>query len=261
MNDRIREAFDQVHAEENLKVGARAFLTRKTRGYRRSGRGYRRLVPVLACFLLLLAGWGGYRLYFTPTSVISIDINPSMELEVNRFDRVIAVRGYNPDGEALASSMNVKYLDYAEAVERVLDDPRVAEYLSGDAILSIVVAGEDERQSEAILSEISARTEKCRNAYCYAADFEVVAEAHAHGLSCGKYRMFLEAQALDPDLSIQDVQGMTMKEIQSRIQALTQEEGVQDPGESSSAEHHGSDKGHGNGHGEQSASRGKPREE
>ncbi len=140
MNDRIREAFDQVHAEENLKVGARAFLTRKTRGYRRWSIG-RRLLPIFACLLLLLAGWGGYRLYFTPTSLISIDINPSMELEVNRFDRVIAVRGYNPDGEALASSMNVKYLDYAEAVERVLDDPRVGEYLSGDAILSIVVAG------------------------------------------------------------------------------------------------------------------------
>ena len=260
MNDRIREAFDQVHAEENLKVGARAFLTRKTRGYRRWSIG-RRLLPIFACLLLLLAGWGGYRLYFTPTSLISIDINPSMELEVNRFDRVIAVRGYNPDGEALASSINVKHLGYAEAVERVLDDPRVEKYLSGDAILSIVVAGQDERQSEAILSEISARTEKCRNAYCYAADFEVVAEARAHGLSCGKYRMFLEAQALDPDLSIQDVQGMTMKEIQSRIQALTQEEGVQDPGESSSAEHHGSGKGHGNGHGEQSASRGKSREE
>ena len=46
-----------------------------------------RLVPTLACCLLvLLAGWGGHHAYFTPSAIISIDVNPSLELGVNRFD-------------------------------------------------------------------------------------------------------------------------------------------------------------------------------
>ena len=30
----------------------------------------------------------------TPVSAVSIDVNPSIELGVNRFDRVVAVEGY-----------------------------------------------------------------------------------------------------------------------------------------------------------------------
>ena len=41
-------------------------------------------------------------LYFTPIAEISIDINPSIELRVNRFDQVISVDGLNGDGQALA---------------------------------------------------------------------------------------------------------------------------------------------------------------
>ena len=30
----------------------------------------------------------------TPTAYISIDINPSLELGINRFDRIVSVEGY-----------------------------------------------------------------------------------------------------------------------------------------------------------------------
>ena len=60
MHDKIRAAFDEIHAEEDLKAQTRAYLARKAQGRQRlSGR--MRLVPALACCLLvLLAGWGGY---------------------------------------------------------------------------------------------------------------------------------------------------------------------------------------------------------
>ena len=84
MNERLKEAFGAVHAEESLKRGTLDAIRRKTRGYRRCALP-RRLVPALACLMVALGGLGG--LYFTPTSVISIDVNPSLELSVNRFDR------------------------------------------------------------------------------------------------------------------------------------------------------------------------------
>ena len=49
-----------------------------------------------------------------------MDINPSIELSVNRFDRVIAVTGFNEDGQVLSRELDVKYKDYAQAVEQVL---------------------------------------------------------------------------------------------------------------------------------------------
>lgn len=64
-----------------------------------------------ACFVLCVA-LGGYHLYFTPTSIISMDINPSIELEINRFDKVIGVDGYNEDGENLVESLHMLNENY-----------------------------------------------------------------------------------------------------------------------------------------------------
>ena len=57
--------------------------------------------PLLACLALVVAllGGGGW-LWFTPTASVSVDINPSLELRLNRFSRVVAVEGANADGQA-----------------------------------------------------------------------------------------------------------------------------------------------------------------
>ncbi len=116
MNNRIKEAFGDVHAEESLKRGALDAVRRLTHGYRRRVVT-RRLAPALACLMIALGGMGG--LYFTPTSVISIDVNPSLELSVNRFDRVVGVTSYNEDGRALVQELTLTHQNYAEAVEQV----------------------------------------------------------------------------------------------------------------------------------------------
>ena len=81
----------------------------------------------------------GYRFYFTSTSVISIDINPSVELDINCFGRVISVVSYNDDGSELKKSTNVRFLDYKDALIRILNDKDISELLTQDEILSVVV--------------------------------------------------------------------------------------------------------------------------
>ena len=82
MYDGLKEAFDQVRAEEALNERTTAFLWQKTRGYTRSAPPPgRRWIPAAACLMLLTVMlWGGTWLYFTPTMEISVDINPSIEL-------------------------------------------------------------------------------------------------------------------------------------------------------------------------------------
>ena len=94
MRDRLKQAFDAVHAEEALKERTKAFVAQQTRGHARRRPALRpSLAAAFACLCLLFTG--GYWLYFTPTATISIDINPSIELGVNRFNRVVSVEGYN----------------------------------------------------------------------------------------------------------------------------------------------------------------------
>ena len=191
--------------------------------------------------------WGGQRLYFTPTAEISIDINPSIELSVNRFDRVIAVTGFNEDGQEFSKTLDVTYKDYTQAIEQILHHDSITALLSGDEIMTITVVGSDERQSAKILSGVAACMASRNNTYCYFARAEDVAAAHDVGLSCGKYRAFLELQRLNPNVTPETVQGMTMREIRELIESLS--DGGNDTAlyNSWGNGHHGQGGNHGNG--------------
>ena len=70
MDERIRDAFASIHAEEELKESTRAALANARTRRRRPARY---LAAAVACLVLLVAGIGGYQFYFAPTSVLSID--------------------------------------------------------------------------------------------------------------------------------------------------------------------------------------------
>ena len=223
MNDRLKEAFDKVHAEEELKKSTLKFLSEKTHGYGRN-RTFRnkRLIPIMASLLFMLLGAGGYFSYFTQTSAISVDVNPSIELGVNTFDKVISVEGYNEDGRELASSLNIKFLDYTDAIDKILTNEDIVHYLSQDEIVSITVVGEnDEKSNEMLLGVTSSTKSNHKNVYCYAGNSEEVATAHRKGMSFGKYRAFLELQVLNPNITVEDVKGLTMRQIRNMIDELS----------------------------------------
>ena len=248
MNNALKEIFGPIRAEEDLKNRTRAFLAERTRNYTRAETKKRRYPAyAAACACLLLVLLGGRWLYFTPTAAISIDINPSLELSVNRFDRVIAVTGFNEDGQALSNALDVKYKNYAQAMEQIVHHDSIMALLSNGEVMSITVAGPD-GQSAKLLSGVETCTAGQGNIDCYSARPEEAAAAHETGLSCGKYRAFLEVRRLDPDITPEDVQGMTMREIRDRIDRLSSDGGsdATQPGGQGNG-HHENGNGHGGG--------------
>lgn len=222
MNNAFQELFGPIHAEESLKNKTKAFLAEKTQGYAAANTGQRRYplyAGAFACLLFML--FGGHWLYFTPTAQISVDINPSIEMSVNRFDQVILVTDFNEDGRALSRTLDVKYKNYTDAIEQILNHDTIEALLAENEVMTITVIGPDEQQSAKILSGVEACTAERRNTYCYFASSEDVAEAHKMGLSCGKYRAFLELEFLDPSITPEAVQNMTMREIRDIIDSLS----------------------------------------
>lgn len=248
MNDTFKKLFSPIQAEEALKDRTKEFLAEKTQGYigvRAGKRKHCLYAVVCACLLLMLLG--GRWFYFTPVTAISIDINPSIEMGINRFGQVVSVDGFNEEGRELSSTLNVKYKNYTYAIEQILNDNNIAALLSENEIMTITVVGPDGQQSAKILSGVEACTTERGNAYCYFATSEEVAAAHESGLSCGKYRAFLELQLLDPDITPEMVRDMTMREIRELIDSLS------DGGQTDTSSfdnrgngHHGHGGGHGN---------------
>lgn len=227
MRESIQGAFSCIRAEEDLKSSTKAFLREKMQK-RRQIFVPRYLVAAMACLCLMV--FGGNWLYFTPTAAISIDINPSIELEVNRFGRVLSVTGCNDDGRQLADTLHIKHLAYADAVEQILSTETMTDLLARDEVLSIGVIGSDEAQNGAILAALQDQTAQERHAFCYTAAPEEVSQAHALGLSYGKYRAYLTLKELEPDVTPEQVQDMTMRQIMDRIARLDPDTAIAPPG-------------------------------
>lgn len=247
MKDKIKETFNQVHAEKDLKEATRAFLAQKTNGYTKSKKSnYKLIAAAAACLLLLL--FGGHRFYFTPTVAVSIDINPSIELGINRFNRVISVKSYNDDGQELINLLNIKYMDYSEAIDQILNNENISALLSENEFMTIAVTDSNGTQSSDIFSNIESYTSENRNICCYLALPDEVENAHELGLSYGKYRAFLELQAVKPDITPEDIQNMTMREIRDLTASLSSD-GEADTEEDINGEYNNNSNGSGSGNG------------
>lgn len=221
----LKEAFDGIQADDSLKEETQHAVLQAMRS---GGRGAKRRRPrwilalALAACCLLALGVGGHQLYFTPTTVLSIDINPSMEMDINRFGRVISLNGYNDDGVALAAELNVENKSYSDAVDALMANDTINDCLDRGEELSIAVVQTDggkTGQSDAVLEYVSGCTADHANAHCYAleSDDSQMADAHDAGLSCGKYHAYQELLAYDPSITPEEVQQMTMREIRELL--------------------------------------------
>lgn len=211
MKNKLRSAFDAVQAEEELKANTKDFLHRQLYERRRKTR----IVPkrLVACFAAVFLCASGYLSYFTPVAAVSIDINPSLELAVNRFDRVIEVMGYNADGQLLAEELSLRHMKYEDAVNTVTENEMVVACLAAGGILEITVAGKSETKTAEMERCLSGCTNVTEEQVHCAGRWNDVECAHEAGLSLGKYQAYLAAQEEYPELTPEEVQDMTMKEL------------------------------------------------
>ena len=61
-----------------------------------------------ACLAVICTAAFGYHLYYTPASYVYMDINPSVRLDLNCFERVIDVVPLNEDAEVLLSNLTIR---------------------------------------------------------------------------------------------------------------------------------------------------------
>ena len=252
---RIRQAFESIEAGEKLKASTENFLRearrKEERKQRRSMFPYLlRHVPQLACAALVLAlGIGGYVMLLVPVSYVSIDVNPSIELELNRMDRVISAKAYNEDGEKVLEGLSLEWKHYMDAVDLVVESDRMQPYLAGDAALTFTVASGSQQREELLLTGI-------RNCHGCAGhggtsvgtDVDMVEDAHESGLSLGKYAAYNILRQYDDTITAADCRNMTMAEIRSLIREH-ESCGEHHETEGNEGDGNGSTGGHGGGHG------------
>ncbi len=225
MQEQFKEAFDAIEVSEaRVAQTKRAVLAsmrepQAAKSHKRWG-----MMAAVAMACLLFVGSSGL-LYFTPTAVVSVDINPSLEMEINRFDRVVDVNGYNDDGVALAEALDVTHRRYSEAVDTLMASDTVNDLMAEDGELTIaVVPTRSNEQGNEIAAYVNQCTARHKNAHCYTMSTEAHHQAHELGLSCGRYQAYEALLKVDAHITPEQLNTMSMKEIRK----LMTEYGIND---------------------------------
>ena len=114
LNERLRQAVENA-APDDLEAilsrcgnGKGTVIEMKKTSSASSGRKRRYMGLVAACLaLVLVAGGGGlfYQQAYAVASVISLDVNPSIELTVNKNEKVLSCTGLNEEGRTVLADM------------------------------------------------------------------------------------------------------------------------------------------------------------
>lgn len=219
MKEKIISAFDAVTADEALKEKTKEYLAAKRRRApkRRPLLSWKNAVAFAACLLMVTVGATGVKAYYTETAYLSIDINPSIELGINRFGVVISQTAYNEDAQAVLDGLNVRNKRYAKAVELLLESGALDDYLSEGAAVDFSVISDD---AAAVFVALQETLSGAPYAFIYTeCTMQTKNEAHAYGMSFGKYALYQELYSYDNSITVEDCRDMSVGEIMRTLNA------------------------------------------
>lgn len=158
-----------------------------------------RWASTAAAAALLLVGAGGAAAYAMPYGVVSLDVNPSLEYTINRFDYVLRVEGVNEDGKELLDQMDSSKLVHrpiGSALAASVQQLEEGDWLGGESDEILISAGTKEpTHAEKLVSALESGLSGSRE------DLEVRAvavseadidAAHLEGMSAGRHRVLGE---------------------------------------------------------------------
>lgn len=115
----------------------------------KNNNNYIKLAASIAASLVLFVtpAWA----YLTPYSYVSLDINPSFEFLINRFDRVLEVRAVNDDGEKVVDKISIaglKNKEIKDAVKSVIVELKEQGYIIEGKEGGVVLAASSRNQEK-----------------------------------------------------------------------------------------------------------------
>lgn len=157
-----------------------------------------KLAAAAAAFFILFGGAFGYMqydAYHTVDSVVDLDVNPSIELKLNKNEKVLSATALNADAEAILDGMDLSKTDLDVALNAIIGSMVKQGYISelANSIL-ISVDNADAQRSAALQNRLAAEIEKLLRANSI--DPAVISQtlennsaqalAEEHGISLGK---------------------------------------------------------------------------
>ena len=185
----------------------------------------RRITAIAAALVLCIGGFAGYSAYanLAVDSVIELDVNPSIQLEVNSKERVIAVAPLNEDAKIVVGDMDFKGSDVDVAVNALIGSMLRNGYINDMANSILLSVNNDDpakgaelqsRLSEEINTLLQTDTfEGAVLSQNITADQELDALAQQHGITAGKAKLVQQITAQNAMHTFEELAPLSINEL------------------------------------------------
>ena len=184
---------------------------RKTLRFAKGGR----IAAIAACVALVACLIGGVADFLRPVAYVGIDVNPSVELTLNRFDIVVGTCALNDDGQRALDEVPCMWRAFDDAA-RDLDGAMRA--IAGEGAVAEVSIDCDNENRYAALAAQSNDCFGCNGeAHCDRTSAEERQAAHNSGMGVAKYRAYQALQEAGVDISADECASMSMRELRNML--------------------------------------------
>lgn len=124
---------------------------------RRAGRALRRRFAIFAAAAsMFVFAVTGYAVWQTPVGTVRMRINPAMSMSVNRFDRVVDLRGDNADGDNLIDGYGYYGKNVQDVSQDLVERAREQGYLKPGGLVRIDADSDNAAWADAIARDLLA---------------------------------------------------------------------------------------------------------
>ncbi len=190
---------------------------------------------VAACLAVLLLGGGGLLVQqaHAVTSVVSLDVNPSVELRVNSREKVVSCQALNQEAQAVLEDMDggrdLKGVKADVAVNAIVGSLVRCGYLDSlSSAILISVEDKDQARAQRLQQELTGAVDGALAAGDSQAavlsqtvqqDKELEKQAKANNISTGKAALIRQAMALNGSLTFEGLAQLSVEELRDLIEA------------------------------------------
>ena len=223
---------------------------RKTLRFVKGGR----IAAIAACVALVACLIGGVADFLRPVAYVGIDVNPSVELTLNRFDIVVGACALNDDGQRALDEAPCMWRAFDEAAHDL--DSAMRAIADEGAVVEVSIDCDNENRYAALAAQSNDCFGCNGEAHCDRTNAEERQAAHNSGMGVAKYRAYQALQEVGVDISAEECASMSMRELRNMLaeNGVDESEGAGEHtgmGNGQGAGAHGgnSAKGHGHGNG------------
>ena len=214
-------------AKQKIYFGSTAEEPQKEKGFIGFFSSKKRLIPVLAGVALAFTICvGSIGLYNENFQTLYIDVNPSVALKLNRFERVIGVEFLNDDAKALLSNVKLVGTNASDALDTVLTACTTAGYVQPNSEIYISTTSKQEKDAEKLLEKLKGHAETKKgtaetySVNTYSAKKDEKKNVEHSSVSPAKYKLINEIIEIDSSYTFDFLKNKSMGELHQILNSL-----------------------------------------